>query len=233
MTTAEQDPSTTTDEPATDEGTTSLGDGSSTGEAGSSSSGEDESTSTGEEVAVCPYEDPGWQLYSEGLQIPHWELETFNGELFRVCDYYDSPIFLDVSAMWCQPCQAVAAFLAGNDEAGEWYFGGDPQYLADYAYPFRDYVDAGCIKWVTVIVENEEGMPPSNFDASVWETQYHHPDIPVIADPTGDFLYWMDISFFPSTFLINNDFTYLTDDFIYGMELVVDNLECDLSGGGR
>lgn len=236
----EEDPPTTTTEaasstgmenPATEDGgTTDAEEATSTGEVEDGTSTGEGEGSTGEEVAVCPYEDPGWQIYEEGIQIPHWELETHDGEPFNVCEYYDTPIFLDVSAMWCQPCQAVAAYLAGNDEAAEWYFQGDQQYLADYAYPFRDMIDAGCIKWVTVIVEDEQGMPPTDFQAGVWDTQYYHPEIPVIADPTGDFLYYMDISFFPSTFLINNDFTYLTNDFIYGLELVVDNLECDLTG---
>lgn len=233
----DSDPSTTTTEGSTtgedpptpmepgDSTTTDDIPGTTTGDEDESSSGGE---STGEEQVTCPYDDPGWQNYQPGEKMPHLELTTHTGEVWRACDTYGIPMVIDTSAAWCGPCQALAAFMAGNDEAASGIFG-DPLFVQEYAVPFRDYVNAGCISWVTVLTQNTQGGPPTQTDAEVWDLQYHNPNIPVAADPTGDFEQYLNITAYPTTFLINNDFNYLTNDLGQGMQLVVDNLECDLT----
>ncbi|MEM9461280.1 MAG: hypothetical protein AAGF11_44360 [Myxococcota bacterium] len=222
---------TTAEDPSTDDGTpddTTTDDPSTTTTDADESSSEG-SSSTGEPEVTCPYDDPGWQSYEPGLRLPHLELTDHTGEIWRACEHYGAPMVIDTSAAWCGPCQALSAFMAGNDEAVNGIFL-DPVFIQDFVFPFRDYVNAGCINWVTVLTQNAQGGPPSQNDAEIWDLQYHNPNIPVIADPTGDFETWLDIQAYPTTFLINNDFTYLTNDLSFGIELVIDNLECDLSG---
>lgn len=221
--------STTSDE--TTAGDTSTG-GDTTTTTGddTTATGEGDTTTTGEMLG-CPYEDPGWKHYGVGVKIPHWELVTHDGEVWNACDYYGSPLVIDTSAEWCGPCQALSAFMAGNDAAASGIFN-DEGFVQDYVVPFRDMVNAGCITWVTVLTQNEQGLPPSDSDAASWDASYHNPNIPVVADPTGDFEYWLHINAYPTTFLVNNNFNYLTNDLVLGMMLVVDNLECDIDGDG-
>ena len=196
--------------------------------------GDDEgesSSSTGPGIVQCGYDDPGWQYYGPGVEIPHWELVDHNGEVFRVCDYWDHPLVLDTSAAWCPPCQALADYMAGNDAAASGIIN-DPVWVENYLSVIRDYVNWGCVKWFTVITENPSGGPAQDIDAANWDASYHNPEIPVIADPTGEFAQYMMITQYPTTFLINNDFKYITNDLISGLMLIVDNLECEPPGDG-
>ena len=204
-----------------------------TGTPDDSTTGEEEesSSSTGPGVVECGYEDPGWQNYAPGNRIPHWELTDHNGEIFRVCDYWDHPLVLDTSAAWCPPCQALADYMAGNDAAASGIIN-DPVWVEDYLRVIRDYVNWGCVKWFTVITQNPAGGPAQDIDAANWDASYHNPEIPVIADPTGEFEQYMLITQYPTTFLVNNDFTYITNDLIQGLMLIVDNLECEPPDGG-
>ena len=60
------------------------------------------------------------------------------------CSYYGEVIVLDVSAMWCGPCQEAAWNSNSID------------------------VSSGGVKWITVLLENLDGEAPSVEDGQMW-----------------------------------------------------------------
>ena len=81
-----------------------------------------------------------------GEQPCNFELRDQNDELVNLYDFHGSTIVLDLSAMWCGPCQ-----IAGSDVQGtiERFAGHD-------------------IKYITVLIDNLQGEPPTLSDAQNW-----------------------------------------------------------------
>ena len=86
-----------------------------------------------------------------------------NGDEFDMYANYGSLIVLDLSAMWCGPCNSAAA---GAQEVQDMY--------AD-----QDLI------YVTVLIENQHGVPPSEADIQQWAAAYGNTTSPVVAGNRG------------------------------------------------
>lgn len=139
-----------------------------------------------------------------GEPIPRLVLVDQFGEEVDLYDFYNTEgkyIILDLSAMWCPPCQSLAVWMAGDDPTGDEYYPG-----------VREAVERGDLYWVTVLGENVEGQPPSVSDLQVWERDYPNDRIPVLADnDSRDFTWFFINGGWPSLYLLSPDLTLYSD----------------------
>lgn len=98
-------------------------------------------------------------------------LDQFGDEV----DLYDFAgqgkyIAIDISAMWCPPCNNLAAAISGNPaDGGGW--GSAAQKVHD-----ED------IFWITILYENNSSRLPSQEDLEDWYQSYPDDKVPVLAD---------------------------------------------------
>ena len=100
------------------------------------------------EVEVDPYPFATWETCSqtEGDHPCNFTLLDQNNEDVSLYDFYGSTIILDLSAMWCGPCQAA---------------GSDVQATVDR---FAD----DDIRYITVLIEDLQAGPVDQLEAQTW-----------------------------------------------------------------
>jgi len=126
--------------------------------------GDDDASS---EDLTIPIYDPGvnWDICASGegdhpcnvVAVDH------NGDEFDLYANYGSLIVLDLSAMWCGPCNSAGA----------------------HAQDVQDAYAADDLIYVTVLVENQHGVPPSEADIDQWASAYGNTTSPVIPGNRG------------------------------------------------
>jgi len=121
-----------------------------------------------DEVEDLPPEyDPGvnWELCGsdEGDHPCNIIAVDHNGDEFDMYANYGSLIVLDLSAMWCGPCNSAAAGAQGVQDM---------------------YADQDLI-YVTVLIENQHGVPPSEDDIQQWAADYGNTTSPVLPGNRG------------------------------------------------
>ncbi len=112
---------------------------------------------------------------SIGEMMARFTMMDQYGDDFDLYDLagWDKPILLDVSAVWCPPCNGLSSWLSGG--ADEYQFG--------TSYPnVKPMVDDGDIFWVTVLGQDNQGNPPTLEVIETWDEDYPHELIPVLAD---------------------------------------------------
>jgi len=82
--------------------------------------------------------------YNGGDHICNLSLTNTAGDEEEIYDYYGEVIVLDISAMWCEPCQ-IAAWNSNSVK-----------------------VTTGGTKWVTVLIEDLQGNDPDVDDGIEW-----------------------------------------------------------------
>ena len=100
--------------------------------------------------------------FFEGQVVPDFLLEDQLGEWVSLWQFYGNIVVLDVSTMWCAPCQALAAGVAETA---------------------AHYEDEGFV-YVTVLQETANGSPSAVSDLEWWaETFEIGVGSPVLSDP--------------------------------------------------
>ena len=104
----------------------------------------DEPVNAGKQPEIV--EGPYWDecSFNGGDHICDLILPTADGGEERLYDYYGEVIVIDVSAMWCGPCQQAASQVNSVK------------------------VMTGGVRWITVLAENLDGEDPTMEDGQMW-----------------------------------------------------------------
>ena len=131
--------------------------------------------------------DPDWESCSEtfGDHVCDFKLTDQNGEQFNLYDHRGKVIILDLSVMWCGPCQMAAL----DADAMVNRLGGPDK-----------------VVYVTVLVENFSGENPTLADLQGWATSLGVEINPVLAG-SRDFLNTTgyQVSGWPTFYFIDSD----------------------------
>tara|TARA_Y100001973_G_C5139714_1_gene302285 strand:- start:325 stop:912 length:588 start_codon:yes stop_codon:yes gene_type:complete len=106
-----------------------------------------------------------------GAQPCNFELRDQNDVLVNLYDFYGSTVVLDLSAMWCGPCNVAGMDVQATVER------------------FAEHD----VRYITVLIDNSQGQPPSLTDAQNWATNLGIETEPVLqgsrdllsSDPTS------------------------------------------------
>jgi thiol-disulfide isomerase/thioredoxin len=101
--------------------------------------------------------------YAVGDLVDRQRLPDQNGQTVDLWQFHGYVWVLDVSTIWCQPCQDLARVL--QDTADD--------YKAD------DFV------YLTVLAEDLEGSVPETDDLQYWAESWGILDQPIVSDTTG------------------------------------------------
>ncbi len=104
-------------------------------------------------------------------------------------------VAVDISAMWCGPCNQFADIIASNGEG----LGTIPQKIHD-----------GEFYWITVLGENNSGRIPSEEDLYGWYEDYPDDNVPVVADTEArDFATTYVTSGWPTIVVFDENMNYV------------------------
>jgi len=127
------------------------------------------------------------------------------GQEVHVYDFAQSgePVVIDLSTVWCGPCNAWADYLSGGDDVNL----GVPN--------IRDAIETGRLHWVTVLLEDVNYKEPHPSDSVNWVTAYPDENIPVLipGNPAAP-EHFGSISFFPTMVWLNDDMTVRDYDYV-------------------
>jgi hypothetical protein len=107
----------------------------------------------------APPEGTTGQGFGVGQTVPDLRLMDQHGNEVSTWQFYGRHMILDISTMWCAPCQELAAGTQPTQE----YFGWDQ------------------LAYVTVLQENIESQPPEPEDLELWAENFGI-ESPILAD---------------------------------------------------
>lgn len=122
-----------------------------------------------------PSASPPLGLVGEGMDEGQIVLDVRGKDQFgadvSLWQFYGSVVLLDISTLWCGPCQDLAKHAESI---------------------YQEYKDQGFV-YLTVIHENEVGRDPTTDDLTLWaglpatvpDGEYDLITAPIIADPEG------------------------------------------------
>jgi thiol-disulfide isomerase/thioredoxin len=115
-----------------------------------------------------------------GERFRRWRLPDQYGEPVDLYDFagHGAPVVIDVAGMWCEPCQWVAAMLAGEDNE-----------LAAMFPHVAPAVAAGEVLWLTVLVQDEASGPVDLADQQAWADAWPQPRVPVLGGGADEAAY--------------------------------------------
>jgi hypothetical protein len=151
------------------DGDTGDGDGD-TGDGDGDTGDGDGDTGDGDGDTGACANDPGWGQVAVGLPVKHIAARNHLGEEVNLCEWAGVPLVIDLSAVWCGPCNDASAYLAGS--------GADP--FSGIGPSLRTMIDEGTAVWLTYLVQDVNGGDATVAEAAAWDAQYHHDLIPVM-----------------------------------------------------
>ncbi|MCO4769475.1 MAG: hypothetical protein KDA24_05545 [Deltaproteobacteria bacterium] len=146
------------------------------------------------DVEDCDDEDFSGSA-SEGDQLPCATFVNQWDEDYNLWNMRGSAEFLviDTSAVWCGPCNSMAAWLAGDS----------PTLFGSTLDNARENVWEGKARWITGLYEDGSGQPADVGDAEAWEDDYPAEGVPVIVDDDSDLVSWIGPPGIPSLSLVD------------------------------
>ncbi|MCB9677230.1 MAG: hypothetical protein H6737_19080 [Alphaproteobacteria bacterium] len=140
--------------------------------------------------------------HAAGDQMPR---RTGRDQFGDIVDLYDfagrgQPLVIDVSALWCGPCQGMALWLENGEDPIPEVFGFD-----EYARVQRAVAN-GEMTWITFMAE---GDPPGSLatvdTVQEWAGSFPSPEIPVLTDRNRAITAWADVTGYPAVMVIDQD----------------------------
>jgi hypothetical protein len=113
---------------------------------------------------------------------------------------------LDVSTVWCGPCNDAAAYLSGVTESDP--FGGG------LGQQIRDLINNDTVVWVTFLTQDAGGSAAVQSDGAAWDSQYPSEKIPTVTEgDVGQVESNLAVGCFPSAYIVdeNNNFLAVED----------------------
>lgn len=131
---------------------------------------------------ASPPEGTVGEGYDEGQIVPDFRLVDQNDDEVSLWQFYGNVVLLDISTLWCRPCQDLATHTEDT---------------------WSTYRDQGFV-YVTVIAEDLEGNPPGAADLDTWVDGFGITS-PVVADPEEVTASALDNGTFPAVIVIGRD----------------------------
>jgi thiol-disulfide isomerase/thioredoxin len=101
-------------------------------------------------------------------------LQDQYGDAVDIYDFagHGKPIVIDISAIWCPPCNGLSEWLEGDTDS----------YGFDSAWGnIDDMVNAGDMYWITILGEDRSGGTVSLSELEAWDDKYQNENIAVLA----------------------------------------------------
>ena len=130
--------------------------------------------------------------YAEGDVPPDLRVPDQFGDTVSLWQFYGRLVVVDISPMWCAPCQEIAAGLE--------------DLLADYQ-------DTDLV-YISLVAETVEGAPATKESAEQWASAYGIVSAPVVADLDGFYTNFGDGSTFPVVLGIGRDMVFFEPGFV-------------------
>lgn len=134
---------------------------------------------------------------SEDQFLPGTQLLDQWGDTVDLHDFagQGKPIMIDVSAIWCGPCNGLASWLSGGSDPYDWN---------SYWPHVREAVENGDMYWITVLSQDNNGNVPDLSDLEGWYEDYTDERVAILSDENEDFV--QIVSAFPSMFFFDENF---------------------------
>ncbi|HCH66506.1 MAG: hypothetical protein CL927_01815 [Deltaproteobacteria bacterium] len=106
-----------------------------------------------------------------GSKLARFSLSDQHGDIVDIYDYYneDTPVLIDISAMWCGPCNYISECLAG---------GSNSYCSINSALP--ELINSEQIRWVTIIDQTPRGAETTVGHLEAWDEDYPNEYIAVL-----------------------------------------------------